>query len=236
MTEPTPSDTEKTAPPKQTVSPARHAIGAIVLIAVVIVGGLQVWSMVVFNSTVDRLNKRMEDETKLLLTQKEAEEMIQRTPDDAGSDFVEGSRTFLKKTYTWKGLLKSYTLTAYYAKDKEASLYRIETEGAKFEPEPATTSPPIVAGEGGGHSKPSGGMTKGRGGSSKTGKGKAKGTSKADGKSKADEKSKTEAPKAGADEKAKAGADDNASPPAPQADEKPKADGDDKAAAPAKPD
>ena len=37
--------------------------------------------------------------------------------------------TFTKKTYTWKGLINSYTLTAYYTKGKSPALHHIEAEG-----------------------------------------------------------------------------------------------------------
>ena len=36
------------------------------------------------------------------MTQSEAETLIGKAPDDAGSDVQEGTATFTKKTYTWK--------------------------------------------------------------------------------------------------------------------------------------
>ena len=40
---------------------------------------------------------------------------------------------FTKKTYTWKGVLKQHTLTAYYTKEKEPHLHHFETEGSKYD-------------------------------------------------------------------------------------------------------
>ena len=102
--EQSPSATGKAVPPKKGVSPVRNAIGLVVLIAVVVVGVLRSTSaMASFNSAVNALNDRMADEDKDLMTQSEAETLIGKPPDDAGSDFQLGSATYTKKTYTWKG-------------------------------------------------------------------------------------------------------------------------------------
>jgi hypothetical protein len=247
MTDQSPSDTDKVTPPKKTVSPARNAVGLVALVVVLIVGGIQLSSMAAFRSAVNKLNERMEDDNKELLTQAEAEAIIGKTPDDGGTDTVEAGRVYSVKNYTWKGLLKSYTLAAYYSKEQpNARLYRIEPEGQKLEqePVPAQSEPPVarkgggmppVRGGGGGTAKKGG-----RSGSSKK-KGEAKGDQKPDEKAKAgtDEKAKV-----GTDEKPKAGADENPkadTPPPPgasdsKADDKSKAGADAKDDPPAKSD
>ena len=50
-------------------------------------------------------------------------------------------RTFTKTTYTWRGALRSYTLAAYYTKGPGPCLHHFESEGAKYEPEPAPKAP-----------------------------------------------------------------------------------------------
>jgi hypothetical protein len=142
MSEMNSSAPQKSGPAKKSVSPARNVIGLIVLVAVVVVGGLEVWAKTGYNSAVNALNDRMKDEDKGLMTLSEAETMIGKAPDDAGSDVQEGSFTFLKKNYTWKGLINSYTLTAYYTNKAAPALHHIEA-GEKFTPEPkATQAPP----------------------------------------------------------------------------------------------
>jgi len=78
----------------------------------------------------------------------EAETLLGKSPDGPGSDFQEAERTYTKKTYTWPGLFKSYTLTAFYTKEKDSRLHHFETEGEKYAPEPAAvgvTPTPIPA-------------------------------------------------------------------------------------------
>lgn len=200
-------------PPKKGVSPARNAIGLVVLIAVVVIGVFQYTAMASFNSAVNALNDRMALEDKDLMTQPEAEALIGKAPDDAGSDFQIGSATYTKKTYTWKALIKSYTLTAYYTKGNVPALHHTETEGAKYEPEThAAPAPSGISAKDGG---PGRGMVK-SGGGKKSGNGKGKGKAKAEGAPKDQEKPQ-------ADDKAKAGADENAKGPEPKPDDKAKA-------------
>jgi hypothetical protein len=201
-------------PKKKGVSPARNAIGLVALIAVVVIGVIQYTAMARFNSAVNALNVRMEDENKDLVTQAEAEALIGKAPDDAGGDVLLGTATYTRKTYTWKALLKSYTLAAYYTRGTNPALHHIESEGAKYEPEPnAAPPPPTISAEGGG---PPPGMPK-SGGAGKSQGPRGKGTGKGKGAPKDQEKRP-------ADDKAKAGTDEKAKGPEPKPDEKAAAD------------
>jgi hypothetical protein len=202
-------------PPKKGVSPARNAIGLVVLIAVLVVGVMQYMAMASFNSAINALNARMEVEDKDLMTQSEAEALIGKAPDDAGSDVQLGSATYTKRTYTWKALLKPYTLTAYYTKGNAPALHHTETEGAKYEPETnAAPAPSGISAKGGG---PGRGMQKSGGGKKSRGtKGKGKAKAEAEGAPK--DQSKPQA-----DDKAKAGADEKAKGPEPRPVDKAKA-------------
>ena len=138
----------------------------------VVVGVFQYTAMASFNSAVNALNDRMAVEDKDLMTQSEAEAIIGKAPDDAGSDFQIGTATYTKKTYTWKALIKSYTLTAYYTKGNVPALHHTETEGAKYEPETkAAPAPSGISAKGGG---PGRGMMK-SGGGKKSGGGQGQG-------------------------------------------------------------
>jgi hypothetical protein len=143
---------EKAGASKKKVSPTRNAIGIVVLIAVVVFGWLQYRAKSGYNAAATALNGRIEDEDKGLLMVDEAERLIGKSPDGPGSDAEEGNRTFTKKTYSWPGLFKSYTLTAFYTKGAEPYLHHFETEGKKYSPEPiageskpAATTAPVPA-------------------------------------------------------------------------------------------
>jgi hypothetical protein len=125
---------------KEGVSPVRNIIGLIVLLIVLIVGGLQVWAKTSYNSAVSALDERTKDESKDLLKVNEAENLIGHPPDDAGREVDETYRKYLKKTYTWHGLLQSYTLTAFYTRGTDPRLHHFETADKPFIPE-ATGAP-----------------------------------------------------------------------------------------------
>jgi hypothetical protein len=185
------------APPKQGVSPARNAIGLIALLAVVTVGVLQYTAMGKFNATVNSLNARMDDENRDLMPQEEAEALIGRAPDDAGSDFHEGTATYTRKTYTWWAPLKSYTLAAYYTRGTPPALHHTESEGAKFvrEETAAPPAPAPAAGTGGGAPAPSKSRTRGKKSAEAKGPGMPKAEAKGEEKPKAEAKGE-EKPKA----------------------------------------
>ena len=196
MSEMSSSAPEKSGPAKEPVSPVRNVIGLIVLVAVVVVGGLEVWAKTRYNTAVNALNDRMKDEDKGLMTLSEAETMIGKAPDDAGSDVQEGSFTFLKKNYTWKGLINSYTLSAYYTNKAAPALHHIEA-GKEYTPEPKATQPPPGA-----SAPPSGGMMSDPLTKRKVAKNSKK--AKADDKKPADDEKAKADDKKPADEKAKA--------------------------------
>jgi hypothetical protein len=216
--EQSPAATGEAGPQKKKgVSPARNAIGLVALVVVVAVGAIQYTALARFNSAVKALNDRMAVEDKELMTEPEAEALIGKAPDDAGSDVQIGTASYTKKTYTWKALLKPYTLSAYYTKGKTPLLHHTESEGEKYAPEQNAAPPPPEAsakGEGPGPGMPkAGGMRKGGG---ERGNAKAKGGGapkvqeepKADDKTKAGADEKAKGPELKADDKAKAGADE----------------------------
>ncbi len=141
MSDPGSVGPEKTSSPKTPISPMRNIIGIVVLIAVVAVGWIQYSQLLAFNAIVAKLDARAKDETASLMTVQEAEGLLGKTPDGPGTDFSDGNFNFTKKTYTWPALLKSYTLTAYYTKEKESHLHHFESEGAKLAPEAAEKPP-----------------------------------------------------------------------------------------------
>jgi hypothetical protein len=148
---PTPSsDAPKAAAPKKPISPVRHLVGLVVLIAVLAVGWLEYSAKSGYNAAVNALDARTKEEDKELMTVQEAESLLGKAPDGPATDVEDGGQTFAKKTYTWRGLVKSYPLTAFYTKQADSRLHHFETEGAHLpasppppsEPTPAPASPP----------------------------------------------------------------------------------------------
>ena len=133
------SDAPKAAAPKKPISPARHLIGLVVLIAVLAVGWLEYSAKSGYNAAVNALRARADAEDKELMTVQEAESLLGKSPDGPASEVQDGGQTFTKKTYTWRGLIKSYPLTAFYTKQADSRLHHFETEGAHL---PAAAPPP----------------------------------------------------------------------------------------------
>jgi hypothetical protein len=154
---------EKTSPEKQHVSPARNIVGLIVLVGVLAFGWLEYTPKRGFNSAVAALEARTADEEKGLMTVPEAEAILGKEADGPAVDVKEGDYNFSKKTYTWRGLLKQYTVTAYYTTEKkEPHLHHYETEGTKFElPKAKSVTAPA-----GGSGRGGGGTAKGKSGAS----------------------------------------------------------------------
>jgi hypothetical protein len=125
---------------KKPISPARNAIGLVVLLALVAAVWFQYSAWSAYNSAVNALASRTEDPEKGLLTAPEAETLLGKSADGPGSDFPDEGRTYTKKSYTWRGL-KPYTLTAFYTKEKEPYLHHFKTEGAELPPEPLAPAP-----------------------------------------------------------------------------------------------
>ena len=98
-----------------------------------------------FNRAVTALDTRIEDEDKGLATVPEAEQLLGKEPDGPAVEFTEGAWNFNKKTYTWKGLLKNYTLTAYYTKEQDSRLHHFLTEGAQSRAKARTEDQPCRA-------------------------------------------------------------------------------------------
>ena len=135
MTDPMSAPHSKPAPPKKGVSPARNAIGVVALIVAGGIAWFEYSAKIGYNSAASALDKRTQDEHNGFLTPQEAETLMGKLPDDAGSDVQVNNMTFTKKSYTWKGLFKSYTLTAFYTKNQDARLHHFQTSGAQFTPE-----------------------------------------------------------------------------------------------------
>jgi hypothetical protein len=129
----TPSETPQAASTKQPISPLRHAVGLVVLIAVVAFGWFEYAAKSGLKKAVEALNERTKDEEKELLTVQEAESLIGKQPDGPAIDAQDEGRTFSKKTYTWRGVLWSYPLIAFYTKEKDSRLHHYKTEGAELD-------------------------------------------------------------------------------------------------------
>ena len=156
MSDPSRSPAENTGSPKKKVSPTRNLIGFVVLVVVLAVAGFQYAALIRYSVAVKALDARAVDDDKGLTTNQEADSVLNKAPDGPGSDFTEEGRNFTKKTYTWQGPLKSFTLTAYYTNGTAAYLHHFESQGEKYVPKwsPATTSVrPIRISKGKGRSK-----------------------------------------------------------------------------------
>jgi hypothetical protein len=145
-----PTEMGKTDASKQPISPVRHAIGLVVLVAVLAIGWLEYSARRGYNAAVNALNERTQEEDKELMTVQEAESLLGKQPDGPATDAEDGGRVYTKKTYTWHGLIRSYPLTAFYTKEKDAHLHHFETEGAHLAAAPPATGvnepPPPLAG------------------------------------------------------------------------------------------
>jgi hypothetical protein len=128
--------------PKKPISPARNVIGIVLLIAVVAWCWFEYSAINRYNAAVTAIDARLGDESKALPPIQEAEALLGKPADGPGTEYKEGYQTFMQKTYTWRGLIKSHTLTAYYTNQKEPCLHHIETEGAKHQPPPVATGLP----------------------------------------------------------------------------------------------
>ena len=170
MSDPSSTGTESTGPAKKKVSPARNAVGLVVLLALIVVIGFQYPAFFRFNAAVKALDTRMSDEDQGVLKVQEAEGLLGK-PDGPGSDLENDGLRLTAKTYTWHGPLKSFTVKAFYTRGSEPYLHHFETDGAKFVPEPVAVDPggnvptaPSTAGKGRGKRKapaPEAGPSKG---------------------------------------------------------------------------
>jgi hypothetical protein len=177
---------EKTSLPKKPISPARNMIGLIVLVVVVVIGYFEYSAYFGHKWAVAALNARALDEAKELMTIKEAETLLNKEADGPAEDFRDDVWSFDKKTYTWKGLLKQHTVTAYYTKEQDSRMHHFESEGSKYDLK-ANRPPPTVAptGEGATVAKGQGGRGGGGGGGRGGGMPKSKTGSNSKGKNSA---------------------------------------------------
>jgi hypothetical protein len=186
MSEPSSVGPEKPSPPKQPISPARNIVGLVILAAVLVVCWFEYSAVLGFNAAVKALESRTNSEEQNLATVAEAEALLNKTADGPAEEFKDGPWNFTKQTYTWKGVLKQHTLTAYYTKEKEPKLHHFETEGSKYDlkaNQPPVAAAPAGGGDGGAVSKGGrggGGGNRGGGGAPKD---KSKSGSEAKGKS-----------------------------------------------------
>jgi len=134
------SAAKPTGSPKKRVSPARNVIGLVVLLVVLAAGWFQYSAVLGYNAAVKALAARMNDEEKDLLSDQEATSLFGKSPDAPGTDVKDGTVSYTKKTYTWRGPLKSYTLTAFFTKGADPGLHHYEPEGAKYTPPPPVSS------------------------------------------------------------------------------------------------
>jgi hypothetical protein len=131
MSNPKASRTGKKSSSRKGRFPTRNVISLVVLLVVVAVGWIQYSALGGYNSAVKSLDELTKADDQGLLTIEEAEKRIGRSPDGPGISSKEGDRTIIKMTYTWRGLLKSYKLTAVYMKESDIRLLRYETVEAK---------------------------------------------------------------------------------------------------------
>jgi hypothetical protein len=150
MSDPGSTGTESASAPKKKVSPARNAIGLIVLIIMLVFCGFQYAAVLGYNAAVKALDKRTQQEDKDLLGVSEAETLLGKAPDGPGHDVEDSNRKFTMKKYTWHGVIASYTITAYYTQGAGAYLHHFEPEGAKYAPEEVAQAPsvPVAAAPG----------------------------------------------------------------------------------------
>ncbi len=144
MSDPGSTGTENTSSSKKKISPARNVIGLVVLAAVVVAGWFQYSAVFAYNRALRALDARAQDEDKGLMEVPEVESLVGKSPDGPGSEIQDGARTFTKTKYTWRGPLKSYTLTAYYTKGAGPCLHHFEPDGATYVPEPVGPPPSDV--------------------------------------------------------------------------------------------
>src|SRR4051794_9720461 len=159
MPDPSSVGPEKISSPKKPISPARNIIGVIVLAAVLVVCWFEYSAVLGYNSALKALDARTQNEDQELATVAEAETLLNKAADGPAENFNEGAWNFNKKTYTWKGLLKQHTLTAYYTNEQDSRLHHFEPDGQKYElktsqpaqvVEPQGGGMPVMKGQGGG--------------------------------------------------------------------------------------
>ena len=136
------SDASDVGPVKTAPKPfwnTRNIVGLVVLAGVTVVGVIEYSAYFGHKWAVSALNTRTADEDKELMSISEAEKLLGKASDGPATSSRKVPWNFNQKTYTWNGLLKKHTVTAYYTKGQDARLHHFESDGAKFEPPPVKT-------------------------------------------------------------------------------------------------
>jgi hypothetical protein len=112
---------------KTKVSPIRNVIGLILLVVLVTVAVLEFSANRGYTAAMNKLTASMpsEDDPKAeLLPMTDAEKIIGKAADGPAVK-EEG---LMKKTYTWRGAVRSYKLAAYYSLGAPSALVRFSNE------------------------------------------------------------------------------------------------------------
>jgi hypothetical protein len=107
---------------KKKVSPARNAIGVVLLVVLSAVAYLEWDANRRSAAGIAKLNQALAAEEGDLLSMEQVEELIGRKPDGPG---VPDGRD-LKFTYTWRGVFRKYPLIAIYTNKSKPALLRTE--------------------------------------------------------------------------------------------------------------
>jgi hypothetical protein len=107
---------------KKKVSPARNAIGLVLLVAFSAVAYKEWDANRRSNAAIFKLNQVLANNEDDLLTMEQVEGLLGRGPDGPG--VAEGRE--LRVTYTWRGVFRKYPLVAVYTGRKQPALLRIE--------------------------------------------------------------------------------------------------------------
>ena len=108
--------------PKKKPSIVRNLIGLAVLVAVAVVGGLEVRARYGASQAVKKLEDAQAEyennKSTPPLTKEQVEKLVGQPP--ASPEVQEG--LFEKQTFVWKGVFRKYTLNAYYLGDNPKHL------------------------------------------------------------------------------------------------------------------
>ena len=111
----------KSAPGKK-VSPARNAIGVVLLVAFSAVAYLEWDANRRSTAAIQKLNQALASNEDDLLSMEQVEGLLGRKPDGPG--VAEGHE--LRVTYSWRGVFRRYPLVAVYTGRNRPGLVRIE--------------------------------------------------------------------------------------------------------------
>lgn len=110
--------------PRQRVSPVRNVIAAVVLLVLVVIAFFEYsawWGVKQANQKLERVLGNEEGD---LMSMEEVNALIGNKPDGPG---VEGGEQ-LTVTYSWKGLLRKYTIYAIYKRGSTPRLLQISDQ------------------------------------------------------------------------------------------------------------